>query len=282
MELTRHSPFFDLFRRGGVPRDVRLTAARGTLELPAREQLGLLAMLVGDTDEEVAAAASATVDAIPRAGLAMLLALPDTPSDLRHFFHARGFEVGPLPAASGTVAPGPPAPEEPLFRADDEFPEIAVAAAGEACAPGDEAAADDHNGRPLPVTMLPVIERIKLAVRGTREQRALLIRDTNRLVAAAVLSSPKLTDSEVEGFARMANVSEDVLRAVGTARSWVKSYAVASALVKNPKTPAAISMPLVSRLHERDLKTLSIDRNVPEGLRITARKQLLAGQARRR
>ncbi len=62
------------------------------------------------------------------------------------------------------------------------------------------------------------MERMKLATRGTREQRSVLVRDPNRLVAAAVLSSPKLTDSEVEQFAKMANVAEDVLRVIGTNR----------------------------------------------------------------
>ena len=62
---------------------------------------------------------------------------------------------------------------------------------------------------------LPIKKKIKLASKGTREQRAQLIRDPNKLVAAAVLSSPKLTDAEVESFAKMANVTEEVLRVIG-------------------------------------------------------------------
>jgi hypothetical protein len=96
------------------------------------------------------------------------------------------------------------------------------------------------------------------------------------------LSSPKVTESEVEVFARMANVSDDVLRIIGSNRQWTKSYAVIAALSRNPKTPPSVSMPLVSRLTERDLKGLSVDRNVPEGLRIAARKLLLTSESRRR
>ena len=81
-----------------------------------------------------------------------------------------------------------------------------------------------------------------LAPRGTREERTVLIRDPNRLVAAAVLSSPKLTENEVEGIARMANVGEEVLRIIGNNRGWMKSYTVAANLVRNPKTPPAISL----------------------------------------
>ena len=132
------------------------------------------------------------------------------------------------------------------------------------------------------LSSLSVMERIKVAMHGTREQRTVLVRDANRLVAAAVLTSPKLTESEIETFARASNVSDEVLRVIGTNRGWVKSNAIASALVKNPKTPPAISLPLVGRLTERDLKLLVVDRNVPEGLRVAARKLVATNESRRR
>jgi hypothetical protein len=100
------------------------------------------------------------------------------------------------------------------------------------------------------------------------------VRDTNRLVAAAVLSSPKLTDSEVEQFTKLGNVSEEVLRIIGTNRAWVKNYGVAIGLCRHPKTPPAIAMQMIHRLTERDLKLLSTDRNVTEALRSVARKLL--------
>jgi hypothetical protein len=131
------------------------------------------------------------------------------------------------------------------------------------------------------LSSLPVIDRIKIAIQGSREQRAQLIRDPNRLVAAAVLSSPKLSESEIEAFARMANVSDDVLRVIGNSRAWLRNYPVVQALTRNPKTPPAISMALVSRLNARDLKALSIDRNVPEGLRLAARKLVASADSRR-
>ena len=111
-------------------------------------------------------------------------------------------------------------------------------------------------------------------MKGTREQRAVLVRDSNRLVASAVLSSPKLTESEVEAFTKMGNVSEDVLRVIGTNRTWMKNYGVAAGLCRNPKTPPAIAMHLIHRLNERDLKMLSTDRNIPEASRALARKIL--------
>ena len=112
-------------------------------------------------------------------------------------------------------------------------------------------------------------------MKGTREERAILIRDPNRIVTAAVLSSPKMTDTEIAGIARMGSVSEDVLRTVAANRAWLKNYSVTLALIKNAKTPVAISMNLMSRLNDRDLRTLSTDRNVPDVLRVLARKKVV-------
>ena len=115
-------------------------------------------------------------------------------------------------------------------------------------------------------------------MKGTREQRAQLVRDTNRLVAAAVLSSPKLNDAEVEAFTKMGNVSEETMRAIGMNRGWLRNYGILAGVCRHPKTPPAISMQLVHRLNDRDLKVLTTDRNVQEGLRQLARKMVSKGK----
>ena len=109
------------------------------------------------------------------------------------------------------------------------------------------------------------------------EERAILIRDPNRIVTAAVLSSPKMTETEIAAIARMANVSEDVLRTICNNRAWLKNYAVALSLVKNPKTPVALSMNLLARLNDKDLRMMSTDRNIPDALRVSARKKVVIG-----
>ena len=122
---------------------------------------------------------------------------------------------------------------------------------------------------------MTVAQRMALAMKGTREERAILIRDPNKIVGVAVLSSPKLTETEVASIARMASISDEFLRMIANTRAWIKSYDVVLGLTKNPKTPLAVSMNLLSRLNEKDLRMLSSDRNVPDVLRITARKKIL-------
>jgi hypothetical protein len=148
---------------------------------------------------------------------------------------------------------------------------------GEVSTPAAEAeTADADEGKSAleRIAAMSPAQRLARAMRGNREERAILIRDPNKIVAVAVLSSPKITDSEVENIAKMANVSEDVLRIIGRTRAWMKNYAIVSALTKNAKTPVAIALNLLPRLLEKDMKALTTDRNVPDVVRLAARKRL--------
>ena len=260
MDLGLRSPLFDFFKRGEVARDVRLMAAAGTLAPRALEQIGLLALLTDDGDEEVRRVAEATLAAIPQESIAAFLGRPDVPEGLREFFRARGVE--PLP--------GGEASDEPLV--DAEGP-AAGAEEGE-----DEA---DQQSVTQKLALLGVAERMKAAMKGSKSERAILIRDPNKLVSSAVLSSPKLTDSEVENFAKLANVSEEILRTIGMNRGWIKNYGVVAALTKNPKTPLAVSLRFVQRLNDRDLKMIALDRNLQEPLKLAVRKRIAEGQEKK-
>jgi hypothetical protein len=161
---------------------------------------------------------------------------------------------------------------------------VAAAAEPPAVAPatGDRADVEGaRQGSAQRLALMTVSERVKAAMQGTREERSILIRDPNRLVSTAVLSSPKLTESEVETIARMTNVGDEVLRCIGTTRTWIRNYNVIAALARNAKTPIAISLGLLNRLNERDIKALSVDRNVPEPIRVAARKMYVHSQSRR-
>ena len=118
---------------------------------------------------------------------------------------------------------------------------------------------------------------MKLAFKGTREQRAQLIRDPNKIVSAAVLSSPKLTEAEVEAFAKMGNVVGRSAAGHRHEPDMAEELRDGAGLVKNPKTPPAISMQLLPRVTERDMKMIAVDRNVPEALKLAARKFIVKG-----
>jgi hypothetical protein len=276
------SPLLDCFRQGEAPAEARLMAARGGLLLRAEAQLSLLMLLTSDKDPEVAAAARKTISRLPPEPLAAVLARADAPAELRAFFASVGTGEAPEPSpADEAVAgellleDGDDSPGDRSAPVEQPVPEAALSDADAI------AATPERQGTAQRLSVLTVAERMKVAVRGSREERAILVRDPNRLVSSAVLSSPKLSESEIESIARMTNVSGDVLRTVGTNRAWLKNYAVIAALARNAKTPIGVSLSLLNRLMERDIKFLSSDRNIPEPVRIAARKLYAQNLSRR-
>ena len=120
------------------------------------------------------------------------------------------------------------------------------------------------------ISQLRVVERVQLAMKGTREARGLLIRDSCRVVQRAVLQSPQLTGREVEGFAAMTSLSDETLRLIANNRKFRKNYTVTRALINNPKTPLEISLHLLPSITPQDLKLLTTNKNIPDTLRTSA------------
>ena len=251
------TPLLDFFKRGDVARDVRLDAAQGTLAPKAFEQLSILVLLLEDPDQEIRTIADRTLNSIPVEALQSFLARSDIPIGLREFFGDRGVFPAEIPPLAEF--------DEPLIDTDPD--------------PEGEEDAEERGTAVQTLAAMTFPQRLKAAVKGTREMRSVLIRDPNKLIASSVLSSPKVSEAEIESFAKMANVSEDVLRIIASNRVWMKSYAIVHSLTRNPKTPVGMSLHLMHRLAARDLAKLAVDRNVPEPLRIAARKKALANQS---
>lgn len=258
MALSLSTPMLDFFRRGEVARDVRMLGAQGALAPRPLEQLGILMILTSDSDVEISETAEQTLRSLPVEAVASFIARSDVPTELREFFYKRGVPAGAEPA---------PDPEESLLDTDDT---------GLGVEGGDDQQKQQTFQERLATMTVP--EKVKCATKGTREMRSVLIRDPNRMVAAAVLSCPKVNDAEIESFAKMGNVSEEILRSIAMNRAWTKNYGTLLALTKNAKTPVALSMNMLQRLNVSDVKKLSTDRNVPEALRVAARKVVVANQ----
>ena len=122
------------------------------------------------------------------------------------------------------------------------------------------------------IQKLDIGERCKLGREGDKDCRTILIRDGNKLVSLSVLGNPKVTLNEIEFFAASRNVDEEVLREIARNRDWSKEYAVILALANNPKTPVGIALTFVPKLHIRDLRFLAKNKNVPEAVRVIAKR----------
>ena len=123
-------------------------------------------------------------------------------------------------------------------------------------------------------------DRVKLAAKGDREARNILIRDPNRIVAQAVIGNAKITEQEVEKIASMRSVPEDVLRQIAINRSWARNYAIVHKLAQNPRTPMANIISILTRLQLRDLQNLMKNRNVSDAVRKQALRLVTARSGR--
>ncbi|MEE2672379.1 MAG: hypothetical protein VX466_01190 [Myxococcota bacterium] len=121
---------------------------------------------------------------------------------------------------------------------------------------------------------MSVIQKIKLARLGGMEARTLLVRDRNKVVSAAVISSPRLTDVEVTAIAKSRNVSEEILRMIARNREWTKNYQVKSSLVTNPKCPQSEAIKLLNYLQDKELRTIMKSKDVPSAISSHARRIL--------
>jgi hypothetical protein len=115
-------------------------------------------------------------------------------------------------------------------------------------------------------------QKVALAVKGNRDVRNLLIRESNKLLCLKVLENPRISDTDIEAYAKSTNIPEEVLRGIALRKEWCKKYPVVKALVLNPKAPLGVTLDFIKRLNLKDLEQLAKNRNVPETLRSTARK----------
>jgi hypothetical protein len=180
---------------------------------------------------------------------------------LEEFFLKKEREEDARAAAAGAAEVG----EDTIPTAAGITPEAAAAAAE---------SEEVHKSLFARLANYTIAQKIRLAWRGTKEERLFLVRDNNRLVAMAVLKSPKTREGDAETIANMKSVSEDVLRALSMRREWIRKYSILVTLVKNPRSPIDATLPLVIRVNHADQKKLAMDRNVPEPIRALARREI--------
>jgi hypothetical protein len=117
------------------------------------------------------------------------------------------------------------------------------------------------------IMFMNVKDRVKLAMKGDREARGILIRDSNRIVCSAVVKNPRITDQEVENVSAMRTVSAEVLRLIAMNRTWARQYPIIHNLARNPRTPIPTAMNILPRIRTKDLTQLSQNRNISETVR---------------
>jgi hypothetical protein len=264
---------------------VRRKACRGELPVSLQEKIEILVLLAGDRDEESRNSAFHTLESWPPEELQQELSNPSTPVAVLEFV---AYNLVPGRKELGDALLGNPSLPGQLREWIEEtaalFAEAETSQSAEALAPLQSADEDGESSREeIPQKRATVVQRIhrmsavqkvKTALIGSQEERMILVRDPNRAVARAVLQSPKISDHEVENFASMKDVSDEVLRRIALSRKFMKSYAVLRALVNNPRTPIDVGLPLLRRINDPDLKWLVLNRNVADVVRNAAQRRI--------
>jgi len=183
-------------------------------------------------------------------------------------------------ALEGELIPEPsdePTPDDVLFA---ETAALADALASPAPEDTHELNAEGETVKPKfkplykLIADMSISQKVRRAQLGSKEERLLLVRDRNRLVASAVARSPMLQEDDVNLITKNRNVSEEVLRILGTNAEWLKSYTIKRNLVENPKTPLTMSTRLIPLLRDADVRQLSKSKNVTQAIQEAARRQL--------
>jgi len=131
------------------------------------------------------------------------------------------------------------------------------------------------------ILLMTMKDRVKLAAKGDREARNILIRDPNRVVSQAVINNPRITEQEVEKIASMRTVPADVLRQISANRNWARNYSIMHKLAQNPRTPISNAMAILTRMQLKDLKALNKNRNVSDAVRRQAFRLIAAREGRK-
>jgi hypothetical protein len=257
-----------LILNGNTPDDAVAAVAEGcskrTAETIGQNQLRLLRhdniiRALSKNPNAVGALIDGVCDFAVRSGMNLV--------DVPQMLEARIRLFGPQVVEAPPPAQGPTADD---IMSEFSMPE-AQGGEGDGTTPMEEAKKLSLSKR---IMSMNVSEKIKLATKGNKEARSILMRDSNKLVSVAVIRSPRITDGEVLTQAQSKICIDDVLRVIYSNREWLRKYAIKLALVKNPKVPQGVSMRLIATLHEHDVKSLAKDKNVPGSVQMLAKKQI--------
>ncbi|KYG04424.1 hypothetical protein BE21_46895 [Sorangium cellulosum] len=281
-----------------IDRLARLYADR----LPVVERLCAMPGIAADTLEELARTGSEAVTELIAVNEERLLKSPrvierlylnkntrmSTADRLVDLASRNGVELTGIPAWREVslaikdeliAEPSPePTPDDVMFVETQ-----ALSEALEADEPVDTHVEDEEGKEEIKAQYVPLYkrladmtmsQRIRRAMLGSREERMLLVRDSNRLVASAAVRSPQMQEEEVVLISRNRNISDEVLRIIATTPEWTKSYTVKRNLVENPRTPVLVATRLVQHLRESDLRGIAKSKNVTSPVKDAARRHL--------
>lgn len=115
-------------------------------------------------------------------------------------------------------------------------------------------------------------EKARLAMRGNRTERQLLLRETSPQIMMGLLNNPHVETEEVLQIVKSPYAPGSILKRVAHEHRWSGSPDVRLALVRNPQTPTPLAVSLLPGLPTTALQVLARGGEVREDLKKAALK----------
>lgn len=142
---------------------------------------------------------------------------------------------------------------------------------------GIEGATEEEKNVNRIIQTMTIGEKIKFAMTGNKEARGIFLKEANKMIIAATLKNPRITEAEILQLVQTKGTAEDTLRAIERNREWMKNYTIKLGLATNAKTPITISVRLVNQLFSADLKKMAKSKSIP-GIVASAAKKALSNK----
>ena len=107
------------------------------------------------------------------------------------------------------------------------------------------------------VRALSQMEKILLAVKADRTERALLLQDNDPRVLLSILRNPRLTVDEVARLAKSSFLNFQIADVIIKTTQWMSSLDVRLGLIHNAKTPPAYALRILPTLPESEVRSIA-------------------------
>jgi hypothetical protein len=275
------------------PKEIRLKAAQGLVEMDPTDLITVLFILSYDLDEEVSRTAKRSFEGLPSETILKALEGDLDPLVIKKITTVHRLNGAVLKMVSLNENTDEETPEGKTAIEEVSVPERAKAkqedpapkpklqvkkeeTASEYMALQDAFGEPEQEGLLKQIDNLTVGQKIKLALTGDKEARILLLKDSNKQITANVLKNPRITEDEILKLSSTKGTPDELLRLIAANKEWMKNYKIKNTLVLNPRTPLRITIRLITKLKDKDLANISKSKNIPSVLASAARKTLEA------
>ena len=267
------SPVVAAYVRPGTAPEVRLAACTAAGSMAAADRLMLLFCLSKDAEQSVRAAALSCLKDLPEDAITAYIE-SDTPhplviDSLRLLCNHYPAEAITAPASAviegvevRDALPGQLDQDEEPAEEEEEEPAVNE---------------DDEEflSKYKTAQLMGIGEKIKMALSGDKEWRAILVKDANKLVSGSVIKNPRITEGEVLTLVKAGIQNDEIMRLICANKEWIKSYKIRKALIENNRTPVQNAMRYLGTMGEKDLSSFAKSKNISSVISTMAKRLLL-------